>query len=45
MESHLSPEIEMFKEYLIEFWNSPLGRVFLAVVCAVGVGQWLGSLI
>lgn len=45
MESHVNAEMEMFKEYLIEFWSSPLGRLFLAVLIAVGIGQWLGSLI
>lgn len=45
MEQHLNPEWEFFKMYVVEFWNNPLGKLLLAIVCAIGIGQWLGSLI
>lgn len=43
MEKHLNPEWETFKMYALEFWSNPLGRLLLGTICALGVGQWLGS--
>jgi len=45
MEQHINPELETLKIYAIEFWNNPISRLLLAALCAVGLGQWLGSLI